>query len=180
MNHLKKSKIIDYRSDDPRFNLTIKNSNQFNETIYPFHIKKTCDCNFMKKLEETYPPITRCWAERYENCVDLMSLHDQGCEICKINLYDNARSTISWDIDSESLDGFYPAKLDNNNFYDQTRISKITNPMINIDRSPDISRFTNNNHEHFESNDKTLAITQKEKVIIFFIFLILIIFLMLT
>lgn len=174
MNHLKKSKIIDYRSDDPRFGFTIKNSNEFNETIYPFHIKKTCNCEFMKKLEETYPPITRCWAERYENCIDIMALHDQGCEICKINLYPDATATIGWDVDSESFDKFTPKKQDVNNFYDQSRISKILNPSLEIDRSPDIAQFVENKKiEHFydESGKK-----RKTLVIIIILFVGIFIF----
>ena len=138
MNHLKESKMVTHRSDDPRFNFTIKNSNQFNETIYPFHIKKTCDCAFLKKLEDTYPPVTRCWAERYENCIDIMALHDLGCEICRINLYEDTRSTIGWDTESESLTGFQPVKQDQNNFYDQSRFSVIQYPGLEIERSPDI------------------------------------------
>lgn len=181
MNHLKKSKIIDYRSDDPRFGFTIKNSNEFNETIYPFHIKKTCDCKFMEKLKEMYPPVTRCWAERYENCVDLQALHDEGCEICKINVYDNAKSTIGWDIASESLDGFNPKKLDDNNFYDQTQISTILNPEIEIDRSPDIGPFEMNKNktiEHYENAEiQSEPITKNSKILIILIILALIIFL---
>ncbi len=190
-DHLKKSKIIDYRSDDPRYGFTIKNSNEFNETIYPFHIKKTCDCDFMKKLEETYPPITRCWAERYENCIDIMALHDQGCETCKINLYDNTKSTIGWDIDSTFLDGFNPKKQDDNNFYDQTRISTVLNPELKIDRSPDITQFNENKKiEHYDDdeddknkngdNKKFFIMTNKEKAVVFFIILAIIVFIILT
>ena len=178
MNHLKKSKIIDYRSDDPRFNFTIKNSDEFNETIYPFHIKKTCDCEFMKKLKETYPPVTRCWAERYENCVDLMALHDAGCKICKIVLYDDAKSTSGWDVDSESLDGFEPKNQKDNDFYDQTRISTVLNPTLQIDRSPDIGEFVNKKIEHFDN--QTLIFTNKEKALIFFVILVIIVFIIST
>lgn len=131
-------KIINYNDNDPRYGFTIKDSYEYNESINPIGLNRSCNdkCNFLKEIEAKYPPITRCWGERYENCVDINTVHDIKCERCKDNTYcpdgptilinasisNETRSRIS---DKKDIDKhFKPRVLNNRTFYDKSRINK--------------------------------------------------------
>src|SRR5579872_2220683 len=86
-----KGKLIKYNNYDPRYNLTIRDSDEFNTEIYPFQIKKDCDkaCTLKYELDTIYPPITRCWSQAYEHCFDLESQYKNLCNGCTIDVSDS-------------------------------------------------------------------------------------------
>jgi hypothetical protein len=135
--NLDDNKLKKYIDKDPRYNFTIEDSDQFNKTIYPLHIKKVCKKN--NKLDASFPRLTRCWGERYENCIDpkiIMESNSPGfnakfsksfvedaatsaCTECNIDIYDNLVTD----------QPFKYKKQKTNIMYDQTRISKILHPI---------------------------------------------------
>lgn len=153
MNRIDESKIINYNDDDPRYGFTIKDSDEYNERIYPIGLKRECSdkCRFMQSIKDKYPQVTRCWGERYENCVDIYTMHNLYCKRCKEKLYDpdsptidnnpaisrNTRSSIS--NEKDFLKNFAPKSMNNNIFYDKSWINKHNLNMENIetfDRNP--------------------------------------------
>lgn len=176
---MNKYKIINYNNFDPRYNLTISDSDEYNVNIYPLLIKKQCNDSdeFKKFLEYDYPSIARCWGERYENCADLsqlnMKYHNNNnnrciCSRCRLSLYKDIGSTITWN----DLREFNPKKLNNNNFYDQTRI--MNGDLIVDNSTPDTNLGFINNIEGFNNDTNILDNIPSDVIIcVFFIIFIL-------
>lgn len=119
---LSNDKIVYYNENDPRYNLTIKDSNRHNLILYPDRISKIC--SFKKD--------TNCINQRYENC------NNQTSFDCLLNISTN-------EID-ESVREL--KKINDNSFYDVTKIP--INENIIINRQPDIiENFNENNNISF-------------------------------
>ena len=150
---INKSSIISYHKDDPRYNLNIDDSSKYNKNIYPLHLSKKCHNkkNYGDFIKYDYPPIDRCWGERYENCSTLMgddnsplietgligpNLIEAGncsCSECILNIYGPVEDTIGYArIDlgnskrkkSADLLRRSDFKQNNSTIYDSTRIMK--------------------------------------------------------
>lgn len=144
--NMNRYKIKEYSDRDPRYNFTIEDSDEYTKNIYPLLLKKKCNNTkeFEEYLRNRYPPIARCWGERYENCADLSNIYPTesykrhgkacACSRCRMGVYTDVESTVTW----EDLKDFNPKKLNKNNFYDQGWIRK-DNPMNLVvdNRSPD-------------------------------------------
>jgi len=159
MNRIDDSKIINYNDDDPRYGFTIKDSDEYNESIYPIGLKRDCTdkCIFMQAIKDKYPLVTRCWGERYENCIDIYTMHDLYCKRCKEKVYNpdsptfddnptisrNTRSSIS--NDKNILRNFTPKNINNNTFYDKSWINKY-----------DINTESIENFNHTDTSPDTL------------------------
>lgn len=150
--NIKKSNIKLYNNIDPRYNFTIKDSNEFNTDILPLFLKKNWKNNKQRnQINTKYPMITRCWAQRYENCIDpnlatsmdkygfnivdnidnVNSKNDKICANSEFDTYDSVDSEISW-LDDNS---FIPRKINNEVFYDMPYVNKITHPIYDINAS---------------------------------------------
>jgi hypothetical protein len=150
--NIKDNNIKLYNNTDPRYNFTIKDSDEFNTDILPLFLKKTCkNKKEQEKIHTEYPMITRCWGQRYENCIEPdmttrmdkygfnivdnidndNSKNNKVCASCEFNTYDNVDHEISWINDNV----FTPRKINNKVFYDMPYVSKITHPIYDINLS---------------------------------------------
>jgi hypothetical protein len=126
-------KITSYYDKDPRYGFVIKDSDEYNTPISPFPIKHKC-----KIHKKSYDPTLRagCDSQRYEHCIQ-DPFNDKYIS-CNISLEDLSNKT--------SVLGdrqFIPKTLNNNTFYSDTRISKLNNPTLTIDYSPDTIKKSN-------------------------------------
>lgn len=106
---LDKNKLVEYSDRDPRYNLTISDSSHYGIAILPLQLKQLC-------VNGKY---TDTKSNNYDDEL-----------ITPIDEYENNIADIS---------DFVPKKLNTNVFYSDTMISKIDNPDLEIDRSPDIN-----------------------------------------
>jgi hypothetical protein len=111
-----KSAVIAYDKKDPRYHLTIEDSDEYIKNIYPLHFKKKCHNSqeFEKLVKYDWPLISRCWGEGYENCAVLQkygktcnnkSKADErpiieaghcSCSRCAMTLYDTIEDTLGY------------------------------------------------------------------------------------
>jgi hypothetical protein len=162
-------KIKDYNNLDPRYNLTIGDSSEYNKEIMPFQLKKVCHkdgevCDVRKMLDIKYPPISRCWAQRYENCISvdqIDQMHKETCTECHIEVQ-KPEDIKEW----RNIKGMRTKNINNNTFYDQHRISRINHPNITVDRSPDIL-------EGFDQTDQNLCQPNIDRLTIFMLTVIM-------
>ena len=107
-----KSAVIAYDKKDPRYHLTIEDSDEYTKNIYPLHFKKRCHDSkeFEKMVKYDWPLISRCWGEGYENCAVLQKygktckagdkpIIETGhcaCSRCAMSLYDTIEDTIGY------------------------------------------------------------------------------------
>ena len=141
-------KKVDYNRYDTRYQRIVKDLDQYTKNIYPFQLKKRCNEseNMKLVLNKKYPPVARCWGERYENCATLHTLADMDmnddkwdvendfCSQCGINTYPTVESTISW----TNINDFKPKNINDSNFYDQGWIIKDKDPHLTVEkRKPD-------------------------------------------
>lgn len=165
-NSLDNNKYIKFPDNDPRFGFTIKDSDEFNETIRPLQIEKKCNrsCKLRDQLNKSIPMINRCWGQRYENCVDINTMHNEKCLECDYNV----RSVSV--IDPEELDWTDEEpqfkKLNNNVIYDQTRISKVLHPDIVVNNSYELN-------EGFDSNNILESLIDPKILVIICILLLI-------
>lgn len=144
---LRKEKVSFYSNNDPRYNFTIMDSNEYNKSIPPFGIREIC-----KKRNRSHNPtlVADCASQRYEHCVsDPLENVDTRCD------------TEFYKFPIIKKKNFIPKKLNVNSFYSDIRISKLHNPNIRIDYSPDINNvdksftkikksYDQNMFEHFD------------------------------
>lgn len=104
---LSKDKLVEYSGSDPRFNFTITDSSHYGIAILPLQLKQLC---VNGKYANTK-------GDTYNDFL-----------VKPIDELEDELSDIS---------DFVPKKLNNNVFYSDTMISKIDNPDLEIDRSPD-------------------------------------------
>ena len=89
-----RSAVISYDKKDPRYNLTIEDSDEYIKNIYPLHFKKKCIKDYDIKYD--FPLLYRCWGERYENCSILQKHIETGycnCAECAMTLYETIPDT---------------------------------------------------------------------------------------
>lgn len=127
---LRKNKIVRYNNKDPRYNLMIEDSDEYNMPIHPFQLEETCD-NERFRIYNPYRAIG-CGGHRYENCDE--TVDDREFDTCNLELRDPT------EIKTRRIRLSDYAKLNNNSFYPDTRISKILNPNVEINNSPDTSK----------------------------------------
>lgn len=143
-----RSAAISYDKKDPRYNLTIEDSNEYIKNIYPLHFKKKCIKDHDIKYD--FPLLYRCWGERYENCSIMQRHIETGycncaeCSKCMMTLYETIPDTIDFDginlssqeskLNTLNLRDLKPQNQ--STIYDRTRVSIHDN--VDIDKSPAI------------------------------------------
>lgn len=130
---LHKSKITSYYENDPRYSFTIKDSDEYNTPALPFNIRQKYTIH-----DRSFDPILRagCDGQRYEHCVqDPFDDKYISCDTQFTTQFDDVPSDFE-------ASRFVPKKMNNNTFYSDTRISKLENPHVVIDYSPDTPELT--------------------------------------
>ena len=107
-------KIVNYNSQDPRYNLTIKDSNRHNLFLHPASLYNKC------KTEQN-----DCINQRYENCEKQTSFD------CLIDAKPNEIEETIRELKN----------VNTNSFYDISRIPKSSNILIN--EYPDVKYIEN-------------------------------------
>ncbi|VBB18851.1 hypothetical protein YASMINEVIRUS_1383 [Yasminevirus sp. GU-2018] len=138
---LRKDKVTSYNNNDPRYGFTIMDSDEYNRSIPPFRIREVCQTrmrpnnfNFGTGSQIGANLVSDCSGQRYENCVpDPLENIDTKCETkfrLKVPTKRSVRSR-----------NFTPKKLNINSFYSDTRVSRMHNPGLEIDYSPDTNNL---------------------------------------
>lgn len=99
---MKEYKIRKYGKDDPRYELLIQDSDNYNKDIQPLFIQRSDTSYYI-------PEIKKCWSEKYESCID----------------YHNPdyTATTPYDVVHNDEESCYTLKdINDNFFYDQSRI----------------------------------------------------------
>jgi len=128
-----KVKITRYPDTDTRYGFMIQDSDEYNTRIYPLGIREKCCPQSGNRI---LPQAVGCVGERYENCMQYKKYNNEyvGCDL---DVYVGADYLLGNDSsDNQKV----LKKLNNNSFIDKTRLSKITYPDLDIDRSPDVSK----------------------------------------
>lgn len=120
---LSKDKLVEYSGLDPRFNLTISDSSHYGIAILPLQLKQLC---VNGKYVDTK-------GETYNDFL--------------------AKPIDEFEDELSDISHFVPKKLNTNVFYSDTMISKIDNPDLEIDRSPD----TNINNMIYNHDTSTVS-----------------------
>ncbi len=137
-----KIQITRYPDTDTRYGFMIQDSDEYNTRIYPLGIREKCcpQAGNGILLNRTPPQAVGCVGERYENCTEYKKYNKEyvGCDL---DVYVGADYLLDDDSSDESSDNQKVLKkLNNNSFIDKTRLSKISYPDLDIDRSPDVSQ----------------------------------------
>lgn len=119
---LNRNKITTYNDKDPRYTFTIQDSNEYNTSILPFRFTSHCT----ERVIPTDPTLfTSCDSQRYEHCVH-NSLDDKYIK-CDLTI-DNNNNHEKY---------FIPKIQNDDSYYFDTYVSKLENPDLEIDYSPD-------------------------------------------
>lgn len=153
------SAVIQYDRRDPRFGLTIEDSDEYTKNIYPLHFRKRCNDSqeYDHMVKYDWPMISRCWGERYENCAVLKRYSDKcknespfveaghcACAECAMTLYGPIEDSMGYarvDLgtnavnDKETLVRSEFKEQNESTIYDRTRIMNTDN--LIVDKSPD-------------------------------------------
>jgi len=125
---LSEKKIVKYFAKDPRYSLTIKDSDEYNTSIPPSGITLRCVKNHRPRNSALD---VGCDSQRYENCVP-SPLDDKYIECESIFGPPHLPTT------------FNPTKLNTSSFYSDTWLWKPLNPAVKVDRAPDVPKLTYN------------------------------------